>query len=77
METVEAPNIVSVFRLMLQSDNAFYKPYEVKVSEILEIWEYTCSIATSEFTPDDFNPQSIKDMFISLKKDINEIKIKI
>jgi len=47
-------------RLMLLSDNAFYKPYEVKVSEILEIWEYTCSIATSEFTPDDFSPQSIR-----------------
>jgi hypothetical protein len=33
--------------LMLHSDNTIYLPYEIKASEILEIWEYACSIATS------------------------------
>jgi phage repressor protein C with HTH and peptisase S24 domain len=37
--------------LMLHSDNTIYLPYEIKASEILEIWEYACcSIATNEFT---------------------------
>jgi hypothetical protein len=31
--------------LMLHSDNTIYLPYEIKASEILEIWEYACSIA--------------------------------
>jgi hypothetical protein len=34
---------------MLHSDNTIYLPYEIKASEILEIWEYACSIATNEF----------------------------
>jgi hypothetical protein len=36
--------------LMLHSDNTIYLPYEIKASEILEIWEYACSIAANEFT---------------------------
>ena len=36
--------------LVLKSDNTFYPPYPVKASNILEIWEYACSIATSEFS---------------------------
>jgi hypothetical protein len=36
---------------MLHSDNTIYLPYEIKASEILEIWEYACIIATNEFTP--------------------------
>ena len=59
---------------MLQSDNTFYKPYEVKFSEILEIWEYTCSIAAEEFTPDDSSSENIKKKFIELKKEIGVIK---
>jgi hypothetical protein len=49
--------------LMLHSDNTIYLPYEIKASEILEIWEYACSIATNEFTPDDLSAESLKDMF--------------
>jgi hypothetical protein len=48
---------------MLHSDNTIYLPYEIKASEILEIWEYACSIATNEFTPDDLSAESLKDMF--------------
>jgi hypothetical protein len=36
---------------LMHSDNTIYLPYEIKASEILEIWEYACSIATNEFTP--------------------------
>ncbi len=60
--------------VLLSSDNAFYEPYQVKFSEILEIWEYASSIATKEFEPDDLNAESIKSMFVQLKRDIAEIK---
>jgi phage repressor protein C with HTH and peptisase S24 domain len=54
--------------LMLHSDNTIYLPYEIKASEILEIWEYACSIATNEFTPDDLSAESLKDMFRELRR---------
>jgi len=63
--------------LTLQSDNRVYKPYEVKASEILEIWEYACSIATKEFLPDDLGTENVKDMFRELRKEILDLKVKI
>lgn len=62
--------------LTLQSDNKVYKPYEVKASEILEIWEYACSIATKEFLPDDLGTENVKDMFRELRKEVLGIKEK-
>ena len=63
--------------LTLQSDNRVYRPYEVKASEILEIWEYACSIATKEFLPDDLGAENVKDMFRELRKEILDLKGKI
>ena len=60
--------------VLLSSDNAFYEPYQVNFSEILEIWEYASSIATKEFEPDDLNAESIKSMFQELKRDIAAMK---
>lgn len=63
--------------LTLQSDNTVYKPYDVKASDILEIWEYACSIATKEFLPDDTGMENVKDMLREIRKDIIDIKIKM
>lgn len=63
--------------LTLQSDNRVYRPYEVKASEILEIWEYACSIATKEFLPDDLGTENVKDMFRELRKEILDLKGKV
>lgn len=56
------------------SDNPAYKPYEIKYSEILEIWEYACSIAMEEYDPDDLNPETIKGMLQDLRNELREIK---
>lgn len=63
--------------LTLYSDNSFYQPYQVKASEIMEIWEFACSIAKNEAMPDDLSEENIKDMFLDLKKEIIELKSKI
>ena len=63
--------------LMLHSDNTFYAPYQIKASEILEIWEYACSIATEEFQPDDLSPENLRTMFLELKRDLQEVKQKM
>jgi transcriptional regulator with XRE-family HTH domain len=60
--------------LTLISDNTFYEPYDVKLSDVLEIWEYSCSIATKEYEPDSLEPQSIRDMFSSLRNEIKALK---
>lgn len=60
--------------LTLQSDNSVYRPYEVKASEVLEIWEYACSIATEEFLPDDMGVENVKDMLREIRNDIAELK---
>ncbi len=60
--------------LVLNSDNKVYAPYEVKASEIMEIWEYECSIETEKFKP--INPDSgqLMDMFMNLRQEIREVK---
>ena len=60
--------------LMLVSDNTFYEPYTVKASEILEIWEYACSIATNEFEQDDIGPESIRDLLQGLRREVFALK---
>lgn len=59
---------------MLYSDNDFYKPYPINSEEIIEIWAYAASIGTTEFEPDDFSPESIKEMFLVLKREIEGLK---
>ncbi|MBD3582255.1 XRE family transcriptional regulator [Flavobacterium selenitireducens] len=58
----------------VSSDNAFYLPYEVKHSEILEVWEFVCSIETEAFDPDDALPETVKGMFMEIKKEIQALK---
>lgn len=60
--------------LMAQSDNNFYPTYQVKASEILEIWEYASSISTEEFKPDAFDVENLNDVVRELRRDIMEIK---
>lgn len=60
--------------LMATSDNTLYQPYKIKVSEILEIWQYECSIAREEFKPDDLGINNITNMFLKLQSDIKNIK---
>lgn len=60
--------------LMLHSDNAVYRPYEVKASEILEIWEFACSLSTKEAEPENLSNENIRDILQELRKDIHRLK---
>lgn len=60
--------------ITVSSDNPLYKPYEIKLSELVEIWEYSCSINTAEFETETMDMMSVKDMFLSLKKEIDLMK---
>lgn len=62
--------------LHVKADNPFYKPYTIAITSVFEAWEYASSIATKEFTIDDFNLDSHKilAMFSELQDGINSLK---
>ncbi|MES2800160.1 MAG: LexA family transcriptional regulator [Bacteroidota bacterium] len=59
---------------ILSSDNSFYKDYEIKAKEILELWHFQCSFCTVEHTPDDLNLENVSEMFRNLQYELQEIK---
>jgi len=60
--------------LSLHSDNKAYSPYKVKAEDVLEIWEYQCSINTSRNKPEELNLESIMGMLRELKIEFERIK---
>lgn len=60
--------------LELHSDNKLYAPYDVKTSDIMEIWEFTCCINTQEYSEEELKLSSIINMFQELKIELKSIK---
>ncbi|NNM15911.1 MAG: LexA family transcriptional regulator [Bacteroidia bacterium] len=63
--------------LTLHSDNKFYPPYEVHLSEVLELWEYTCKIDIQDYTKEELNLESIMQMMRSFQVELKDIKKKV
>ncbi|MEM0543132.1 LexA family transcriptional regulator [Flavobacterium sp. j3] len=59
---------------IFHSDNVAYEPYEVKASDILEIWEHVCSFCTQEYQPDDLGVTNVTAMFQQLRMEIGALK---
>lgn len=53
------------------SDNVAYQSFEVKTSDMLEIWEHVCSICTSEFKFDDISNVDLKRTITELRSEIS------
>jgi broad-specificity NMP kinase len=62
------------YGLSLHSDNLKYQAYDVKASDILEIWEFVCTLNISDQKPEDPNMDNILYMLQSMKKDIEKLK---
>lgn len=58
---------------VLSSDNVFYEPYEIAGEEVLEIWEFACSINTKELTPEKSDLNDLKMMIRKLQLDVKSI----
>lgn len=56
------------------SDNKTYEPFNVSSSEIMEIWEYSCSIRTEEYAPEDLKVDGIMRMFRDLQIELETLK---
>ncbi len=61
----------------VKSDNSFYEPYKIPLSEIYEIWEFACSISTEEYEPGEFTNQNIREMFGEIKAEITKLQKKV
>lgn len=61
-------------RISLHSDNKFYSPFEIGAGDIIEVWSYACSIETGGFEPEELNSESVREMFLEIRKEISEIR---
>lgn len=60
----------------LISDNSFYKPYQVKFSDIAEIWEYVGSLERERFKPEAYDMNNLTMVIKKIERDMGEIKAK-
>lgn len=60
--------------LLLCSDNKAYESYTVSLSEILEIWEFTCSLNLQEYEEKDLRIDSILKMLRDLQVELKALK---
>ncbi len=60
--------------LLLVSDNKKYDPYYVKEEEVLELWEFTCSINTQEYEEHELKISSIATMLTQLGVELKELE---
>lgn len=60
--------------LLLVSDNNAYTPYEVSINEVLELWEFTCSINTQEYDEQELKMSSIINMFNALGVELKALE---
>ena len=60
--------------LLLASDNKKYDPYYVPVEEIIELWEFTCSINTQEYSEHELKISSIAGMLTQLGVELKELQ---
>ncbi len=60
--------------LKLVSDNTAYEPYEVSINEVIELWEFTCSINTQEYSEEELKISSIISMFNHLGVELKSLE---
>lgn len=49
-------------------------PYDIPLYELVEIWQFACSISAEEFDLLDLSNAEFKEMFLSLKEDIRRLE---
>ncbi|WP_394674304.1 XRE family transcriptional regulator [uncultured Chryseobacterium sp.] len=59
------------------ADNPFYKPYDILLGEIVEVWQYASGIFPEDFEPDHYENHNIRDMFMELRRDIRDLDDKV
>ncbi len=66
--------IATEHALKLVSDNHNYQPYTVPIDEVLELWEFACSINLQEYDESELKISSILTMFNTLGIELEALK---
>jgi len=60
--------------LLLKSDNKAYTPFEVPRHEILELWEFTCSIHMNDYEENELRVDGIMRMLRDMQVELESLK---
>ncbi len=60
--------------LLLMSDNKEYHDFSIPINEVLELWEFTCSINTQEYNEEELKISSIINMFSHLGVELKALE---
>ncbi len=60
--------------IVVEPDNVLYHPYEIKLSNILEIWEYVAHIGRDDSKPITNEAGDMKNMFGALMQEIKKVQ---
>ena len=63
--------------LTLSSDNKLYNPYQVHLSDVLEIWEFKLNLCIGQYEEDELNPVSILNLMRSVGIELKELKDRV
>lgn len=63
--------------ITVAADNSFYKPYDIPLREMVEVWQYASGIFPEDFEPDNFENYNLKHMFLEIRRDIQELDQKL
>ncbi|WP_175620251.1 XRE family transcriptional regulator [Chryseobacterium schmidteae] len=63
--------------ITVAADNSFYKPYDIPLGEVVEVWQYASGIFPEDFEPDRVENYNLKEMFLEIRKDIQGLDEKI
>ncbi len=58
--------------LELHSDNKHYSPYTIKASDVLEVWEFVCTLNISDKPTEELNLDSIIHMLNSMRVEMEK-----
>ena len=60
-------------QIELHSDNKLYSPYSISLQEVIEIWEFVCSLKISDIKEEEINMESMMKMLLSMKVELERI----
>jgi transcriptional regulator with XRE-family HTH domain len=63
--------------LILSSDNKAYIPYEVHLSQILEIWQFKLNLCIGQYQEDELNPSNILNLMRSVGIELKDLKNRV
>lgn len=61
--------------LILHSDNPAYEPYHIQKADVIEIWEFVCSIRTQEHEPVEAPTDTILSALRDLKNEVASLRV--